>query len=316
MTNLIDFTDKSITDIDLILNTAKEYKQKLNSGDIIDKIELKSILQFKKVGLCFFENSTRTKISFEVAAKNLGAETYNLDVNTSSAVKGETLIDTLKVLECYGMDCFVIRHNESGIFKVLERNFLNSQKLSFINAGDGTHAHPSQALLDLFTIKEKFDNLSDLRLTIVGDLTHSRVAKSNIELLNKLGVKVNVFAPGTLFPYYLDFTNQFGDNINILSSIDEVIENSNVIMLLRLQKERMSGGLLPNSSEYHKYFGINDSSLIKVAERGIFIMHPGPVNYGLEITSKINQYEKNLILNQVENGICIRMSILNYLLNR
>lgn len=311
MTNLIDFSDKSNSEIELILNTAKVYKQKLNSGNINDKIELKSVLQFKKIGLCFFENSTRTKISFDVAANNLGAETYNLDVNTSSTVKGETLIDTLKVLERYGMDCFVIRHNESGIFKVLERQF----DLPLINAGDGTHAHPSQALLDLFTIKEHFPNLSELKITIVGDLTHSRVAKSNIELLSKLGVNVNVFAPGTLFPYYLDLTNEFGENIRILNSIDKVIENSNVIMLLRLQKERMAAGLLPNSSEYHKYYGINDNSLKKVAERGIYIMHPGPVNYGLEITNNINHYDKNLILNQVENGIYIRMSILNYLLN-
>ena len=289
--NINDFNKISLDDIIQIIEKADYFKKKVNSKDMNDITLLKSTLKYKKIGLCFFENSTRTKISFDVAANNLGAETYNLDTNTSSVAKGETVIDTLKVLEKYGMDAFVIRHNESGIINLLKEHF----QLPLINAGDGTHNHPTQALLDFFTLHEKFTNFNKLSLCIVGDVIHSRVAKSNIELLSKFGVNISVFSPGTLFPYQMKQQGQF-ENITIYNSWKEVIENNQVVMLLRIQKERMNGGFFSSASEYSKYFGVNNNVLTQIKNKGLYIMHKEPVNYGLELTQNASKYKKNLIL--------------------
>lgn len=305
--NINDLEKLSISDIQSILSRASEFKKIVKGANKVEVLNLKEILCGSKIALCFFENSTRTKMSFEVAAKNLGADTFNLDVQTSSVTKGETLIDTLKVLERYQMDSFIVRHNQSGIINYIDSYF----DLPIVNAGDGTHSHPSQALLDLFTLREKFDDLSKVTLTIVGDIIHSRVAKSNLILLNKFGIKTHVFSPATLFPYYLEWSSK----IHYMNNWGQVLEESNVIMLLRMQKERMASGYISTESEYHRYFGVNNEILRLVQESGIFLMHPGPVNYGIEILNSANSYQNNLILEQVENGIYVRMAILEYLLS-
>lgn len=309
--NINHLKNIEINDILQIIKKANEFKEILNSKNNIKIKELKNILELKKIALCFFEKSTRTKLSFEIAAKNLGAEIINLEINNSSIDKGETTLDTLKVISKYGIDAFVIRHGQSGIIQNLEQNI----NLPIINAGDGIHNHPTQALLDFITLNEKvcnnnIENFKNLKLCIVGDILHSRVAKSNIELLTKFGVKINIFAPPTLFPYHLNI-----NDIKFMQNWDEVLESTNVIMMLRLQNERMDNGFLPKSSEYHKYFGINQNIEKRIREKNIFVMHPGPVNYGIEINESINDYEKNLILDQVENGIYIRMAIMDLILN-
>jgi aspartate carbamoyltransferase catalytic subunit len=304
-----DFKNIKIDDINNIIEKADYFKNKVKSNDLNDKTILKNILKYKKIGLCFFENSTRTKISFEVAANNLGAKTFNLDTQTSSVAKGETVIDTLKVLERYGMDCFVVRHNQSGIINLLDKHF----DLPIINAGDGTHNHPTQSLLDFYTLREHFKNFNKLNICIVGDVIHSRVAKSNIELISKFGANISIFSPGTLFPYHLKENGQFKD-ITFYTNWKDVIANNHVVMLLRIQKERMTGGFLPDSSEYSRFYGVNNNILEQIKNKEIYIMHPGPVNYGLELTQNANDYHRNLILEQVENGIYIRMAVLDYLL--
>lgn len=309
--NINHFQNLEIDDILQIIKKAKEFKEILNSKDKIKIKELKSTLELKKIALCFFEKSTRTKLSFEIAAKNLGAELINLEINSSSIDKGETTLDTLKVIAKYGIDAFVIRHGLSGIIENLEKNI----NLPIINAGDGIHNHPTQALLDLMTVIEKIcqddlEKLKNLKLCIVGDILHSRVAKSNIELLSKFGVEINIFAPPTLFPYYLKI-----EGIKLMKNWNEVLDYSDVIMMLRLQNERMDNGFLPKSSEYHKYFGINQIIENRIREKQIFVMHPGPVNYGIEINESLNNYKNNLILDQVENGVYIRMAVMDYILN-
>lgn len=311
MKNINHFQDIEKNDILNIITKANEFKEILNSKDNAKIRDLKKVLELKKIALCFFEKSTRTKLSFEIAAKNLGAEVINLEINSSSIDKGETTLDTLKVIAKYGIDAFVIRHGISGIIENLEKNI----NLPIINAGDGIHNHPTQALLDLMTILENvcqndLEKLKNLKICIVGDILHSRVAKSNIELLSKFGVKINVFSPPTLFPFYIEIPS-----IKLMKNWNEALDSSDVIMTLRLQNERMENGFLPKSSEYHRYFGINQVIENKIREKDIFVMHPGPVNYGIELNESINDYKNNLILNQVENGVYIRMAIMDYILN-
>ena len=252
----------------------------------------------------FFENSTRTQASFELAGKRLGADVLNMSVVTSSVKKGETLIDTAVTLNAMQPDILVVRHPSAGTADLL------SQKLgcSVINAGDGTHEHPTQALLDAYTIKQKLGYLSRITIAICGDILHSRVARSNILLLNALGARVRLVAPPTLLPAYMQ---NFG--AEIFHTMAEGIKGCDIIMMLRLQNERMQGGFIPSVKEYYSYYGLTYKLLEQYAPNA-YVMHPGPVNRGIEIESDlVDDPVKSLIRNQVQNGVVIRMAILDML---
>ena len=296
--HLLDIKSLSKLDIEHILNLAEKY--------IITKNykKPKKILTDKTVINLFFENSTRTRTSFELAAKRLGADTINMDVETSSAKKGESLIDTALTLNAMHPDFIVIRHGESGVPELL------SQKLncSVINAGDGWNSHPTQALLDALTIKRNLKKFKGLKVTIAGDILHSRVARSNIHLLTKMGAEVSVCAPKTLMPKDVE---QYG--VKAFYSLEEAIIGADIIMMLRLQKERMKGAFIPSEREYFYYFGLDEKKLAK-AKPNAFVMHPGPINRGLEISSEIaDDIKRSLILQQVEMGVAVRQAVLEAL---
>lgn len=262
-------------------------------------------LQGKSIVSLFYENSTRTRLSFELAGKYLGATVSNLGVSTSSVQKGETLLDTGKTIEAMGTDIVIIRHPLAGAPKFLGDNFSGS----VINAGDGMHEHPTQALLDMFTMKEKFGRIEGLNVTIIGDIQHSRVARSNVWGLTKLGAKVTLCGMNTMMPYGIEQTGA-----NVTSDLKQAIENADVIMALRIQKERQQGGLLPSVREYHRFFGINDD-VLEICKKDPFIMHPGPVNRGVELSSSVMDADFSVIDTQVTNGVAVRMALL-YILTR
>lgn len=252
----------------------------------------------------FFENSTRTQSSFELAGKRLGADVVNMSVKTSSVAKGETLLDTAATLNAMGPDLLVIRHKSSGAAQLLARKV----GCSVINAGDGTHEHPSQAFLDSLTLKRTFGHIEGLKIAICGDILHSRVARSNVMLLNMLGADVRLIAPPTLMPYD---AAQWG--VKVYDKLEAGIEGVDVIMALRLQLERMSGGFVPSAREYFRFYGL-DREKIKIAAPHVRIMHPGPMNRGIEIDSDIADDPKlSLIVQQVESGVAMRMAIIEAL---
>lgn len=266
-----------------------------------------TILANKIVANLFYENSTRTKSSFELAARRLGATVINLDINTSSVAKGETLIDTAATLIAMGANALVQRHADSGSAHLLAESL--GRQAHIINAGDGLHAHPSQGFLDHLTLVDELGDLKNKKIAIVGDLSHSRVARSNIALLNLVGADVHVCAPPTLMP--ADIASlQVKYHINL----EAAIENADIVMVLRMQLERQSQGLIPSIGEYKKLYRM-DHNRLKLAKPGAKVMHPGPVNRGVEITHEIADDERvSLLRTQVRNGVAVRMAILYLLL--
>ena len=299
--DLLDVQDLSREEIDLVLETAKSFKE-VSARDV-KKVPA---LRGKTVVMLFFENSTRTRTSFELAAKRLSADTINISFGSSSLSKGETVLDTARNLEAMNIDAIVVRHPSSGVPNVLARHL----KAAVINAGDGCRAHPTQALLDLFTIKEKLGKIDGLKVGIVGDILHSRVARSNIWGFNKLGARVTVCGPSTLMPMGVE---KLG--VGVSNDIDELIRESDVLMLLRLQKERQENQFLPSIREYAKRFGVNQERL-KQAKKDIVIMHPGPTNRGVELSAEVADGECSVILDQVTNGVAVRMAVLYLLLGQ
>ncbi|MFT8354512.1 MAG: aspartate carbamoyltransferase catalytic subunit [Gluconobacter japonicus] len=252
----------------------------------------------------FFEDSTRTRTSFELAGKRLGADVINMTVATSSVNKGETLLDTACTLNAMRCDLLVVRHGQSGAPALL------SQKVeaSVVNAGDGTHEHPTQALLDALTIRRHFGRLEGLTIAICGDVGHSRVARSNIHLLTALGNSVRLVGPPTLLPAAMA---ELG-NVTLYSDMDEALRGADVVMSLRLQKERMGAGLVPSSREYFRFFGL-DRRRLALANPGALVMHPGPMNRGVEIASDVADSDQSVIAEQVEMGVAVRMAVLDRL---
>lgn len=298
MKNLVGIKELSRDDIELILNTASSFK------DIL-KRDIKKVpaLRGKTVVNLFFEPSTRTKTSFELAEKRMSTDVLNFSVPTSSVVKGESLFDTIKTIEAYGVDFIVIRHSSSGVPHFIARNV----NASVINAGDGINEHPTQALLDAFSIIEKKGSLESLKVAIVGDILHSRVAKSNIYLLSKFGVNIRLIGPPTLIP---DMTDH---NVEVFYGMDEGLKDADVIMMLRIQMERQGRGFFPSTLEYFRNWGL-DMRRLKLAKKYAIVMHPGPMNRGIEISSDVADSEQSIILEQVTNGLAVRMAVM-YLLS-
>lgn len=285
-------------EIKLLLDTARSFRE------ILDRpIKRVPTLQGKTVVNLFYEPSTRTRISFELAEKRMSADIVNFSASTSSVKKGESLIDTVKNIEAMKIDMVVVRHSSPGAAHLL------SQVLdaNIINAGDGGHEHPTQALLDMMTIRERFGSLNNLTIGLIGDISHSRVALSNIFGLKTMGARVLVCGPSTLIPRGIE---RLG--VEVFHNIDEVIPQVDVLNILRLQLERQKSGLFPSLREYHNFFGITRERLERAA-KPILIMHPGPMNRGLEISSHVADSEHSVILEQVTNGIALRMAVL-YLL--
>ena len=286
-------------DIQAIIDTAYKFKEVLNRP--IKKVPS---LKGKTVVNLFFENSTRTRISFELAQKRLSADTVNFSASTSSLKKGESFKDTVQNIESMKIDAAVMRHPTPGSPLQLT-NYIDAV---VINAGDGTHEHPTQAILDMMSLHEKFGYLKGLKIGIIGDITHSRVALSNIYGLKTMGAEVTLCGPSTLIPKYAE---DLGVKVNY--NIDEVIEWADALNVLRIQRERMQGGLLPSVREYRNLFGITDDRILK-HKKEIVVMHPGPINRGVEIDSSVADSDQAIILDQVLNGVASRMSILYLLL--
>jgi len=285
-------------DIQLILDTAKTFREVLERP--IKKVPT---LQGKTILNLFYENSTRTRLSFELAEKRLSADTMNFSKSGSSAAKGESFKDTVLNIEAMKVDMIVVRHESAGIPKYLTQ----ISDANIINAGDGRHEHPTQALLDMYSIREKMGKLEGLKVCIVGDIAHSRVALSNIYGLQAMGAKVSVCGPSTMIPWQLESLG-----VKIYNNIDKAMEESDVLNVLRIQLERDAGVLIPSVREYHNYYGITTERIEK-NNPDILIMHPGPINRGVELSSEVADGSSQIILNQVTNGVAIRMAVL-YLL--
>ena len=296
--HLLGIKDLSQEDIEIIFNTADSFKEVINRP--IKKVPT---LRDVTVANLFFENSTRTKLSFELAQKRLSADIINFSASSSSLKKGETLVDTANNILSMKVDMLIMRHPHSGAARFLADN----TETVIINAGDGTHEHPTQALLDTYSIREKLGNIKKKKVVLIGDIKHSRVALSNIFALQKLGADVMVCGPTTLIPKYLQDLD-----VKISHNIEEALKWCDVANMLRIQLERQEIQYFPSLREYTQQFQLNKSILDKV-NKPITILHPGPINRGVEITSEIADSEHSIILNQVENGVAIRMAII-YLL--
>jgi aspartate carbamoyltransferase catalytic subunit len=297
--HLLGIKDLSIEEIELIFDTAKMFKEVLSRP--IKKVPS---LRHLTIANIFFENSTRTKLSFELAEKRLSADIINFSSSLSSVIKGESLLDTINNILVMKVDMIVMRHPSPGAPHFIS----NKINASIINAGDGTHEHPTQALLDSFSIKEKLGSLQGKKIAIIGDILHSRVAISNIYSLQKLGAEVMLCGPKTLMP---KFISEFG--VMIENDIKKALKWCDVANVLRIQLERQEIKYFPSLREYSLYFGINKKLLDKI-NKDIIIMHPGPINRGIEISSDVADSKNSIILNQVENGVAIRMAVM-YLLS-
>ncbi len=293
--HILSMADLTQGDISLILQTAESFKE--ISTRSIKKVP---ILRGKTVITLFFEPSTRTRLSFEVAAKRMSADTFNIALSTSSTKKGETLVDTAKNLAAMNPDSIIIRHAHSGAPRLLA-NHINA---SVINAGDGTHEHPSQALLDLMTVKEKKGEIQGLKVAIIGDIAHSRVAHSNIIGFSKMGAKVSVSGPATLMPVGIEKMGA-----TVCRTIEDAVSGADVVMALRIQRERQHDPLLPSLREYATFFGISKRT-VELAKPDAIIMHPGPINRGIELDPDIADGSRSVILEQVTNGVAVRMALL------
>jgi aspartate carbamoyltransferase catalytic subunit len=296
--DILDMASLSVDEITLILNVAKQMKE-------ISKRSVKKVptLRGKTIVLFFHEPSTRTRTSFDIAAKRLSADCLSIAGSTSSLVKGETLIDTACNLEAMNPDIIVMRHSMAGASHLLAQTL----KSSIINAGDGMHAHPSQSLLDIMTVIEKKGSIEGLRIAIIGDISHSRVARSNIIGFKKMGAEVVLAGPPTMIPRGIEETGA-----SVTYSMNDAVSNSDVIMMLRLQKERQKGFLFSTEREYSKVYGLTAEKM-KNAKKEALIMHPGPVNRGVEIAPDVADGPYSIILDQVTNGVAVRMALL-YLL--
>ena len=299
--DLLGIRELSAAEITHVLDTAESFRD-------ISRREIKKVpaLRGRTVINLFFEPSTRTRTSFEIAAKRLSADAINISASTSSVSEGETLSDTARNLEAMAPDCIVIRHSSAGAPYQLARVC----RAAVVNAGDGAHEHPTQALLDALTIRERKGRIAGLKVAIIGDILHSRVARSNIHLLTKLGATVSIAGPGTLVP------NEFGElveeGIVVEQRIEKAIEDADVVMILRIQRERQDAAFFPSMREYAVHYGLNLKRLERAAPDAI-VMHPGPMNRGIEIASDVADGTRSLILDQVTNGLAVRMAVL-YLL--
>jgi aspartate carbamoyltransferase catalytic subunit len=287
LTNILDIAE-SFTNVD---------------GGTVKKIPL---LRGKTIVNLFFEASTRTRTTFELAAKRLSADVLNINISASATVKGESLLDTLRNLEAMQVDMFIIRHQDSGAAEFISRHI--SPHISVINAGDGRHAHPTQAMLDMYTIRKIKGSFDNLKVAIVGDLLHSRVARSQIHALRTLGAKeIRVIAPRTLLPTRIESLG-----VKVFHKIEAGLKDVDVIVMLRLQKERMQGALLPSEHEYFNLFGLTKER-VALAAKDAIVMHPGPINRGVEISSEVADGSQSVILDQVSYSIAVRMAIMSML---
>ncbi len=293
--DILDLASLTVEEIQLILDTAESMRQ-------ISERPIKKVptLRGKTVILFFYEPSTRTRLSFDIAAKRLSADSLSISTAMSSLVKGETLLDTARNLEAMKPDVVVLRHAFSGAPHFLARRL----KAAVINAGDGTHGHPSQGLLDMLTIRQHKGRLSGLRVAIIGDIAHSRVARSNCEGLTKMGAQVVLAGPPTMMPVGIETLG-----VSVAKSVDSAIEGADVIMMLRIQKERQKSFLMSTEREYSRCFGLNAERVARAA-KDVVIMHPGPINRGVEIASDVADGPYSLILEQVTNGVAVRMALL------
>ena len=263
-----------------------------------------SILKGRTVANLFFENSTRTRTSFELAEKRLGATAVSLSMQTSSLTKGESLIDTVNVINAMKIDCLVVRHSSAGVPALLRKHLPDSTRI--INAGDGAHEHPTQALLDAATLREKLGSLSGKKIVIIGDIRHSRVARSNMVLLGKLGAMVTLVAPSTLLPKYVE--DVFG--VKVRHEIGNALKDADAIMALRIQLERQSRSYFPNMADFRARYGL---TALRLQDTDAYIMHPGPANRNVELDDQVADSEKSVILQQVKRGVAIRMAVLEWL---
>ena len=298
--DLLGLKDLSVDEIKLILRTARSMKEV--AARPIPKVPT---LLGKHIVTIFYEASTRTRTSFNMAAKILSANITNVAISSSAVSKGENLIDTVKNLEVMGVDALIIRHSMAGAPLLAAKN----SKASIINAGDGFNEHPTQALLDIFTMQEKKGSLRGKKVLIVGDIAHSRVARSNIWGLIKLGARVTVVGPPTLIPKNIE---EMG--VKVSYNFDQEIKDADFINMLRIQNERQDAGLFPSIEEYSKLFGLNMERM-KKAKKDVIVMHPGPINRGVEMTSEVADSHHNVILEQVTNGVAVRAALLFLLLN-
>ncbi|MBI2847386.1 MAG: aspartate carbamoyltransferase catalytic subunit [Chloroflexi bacterium] len=306
--HVLDLDDFSREEIELVLDTTDAMKEVLTR-----EIKKVPVLRGKTIFTLFYEPSTRTRSSFEQAAKVLSADVINIAAQASSVVKGESLVDTVRTIQALGADFIIIRHPQSGAPYVVAR----AVKAHVINAGDGWHAHPTQALLDLYTIRNRLGKIAGLRVVIVGDIAHSRVARSNIWGLTTMGAKVVLCGPPTLLPWGLDERSSCNEAysippVTVETNVDRAVEGADVVMALRLQLERQQKGLLPTIREYVQLYQVNASRLAK-AMPNVLVMHPGPVNEDIEISLDVSQGAQSVIQEQVSNGVAVRMALL-YLL--
>ncbi len=302
--HVIDSSQLSYSDVQEVISTAKTFAEILSRP--VKKVPT---LRGKVIVNMFYENSTRTRTSFELAGRYLSADISNFSVATSSVKKGESIIDTAETLMAMGVDAMVIRHPSSGICQQLANHFGN--RLGIINAGDGWHDHPTQGLLDLYSILEKMPNIEGKKIVIVGDITHSRVARSNIPILKLFGADVHVVAPSTLLPMGIE---EMGCTAH--TKIEPALEGADIVMCLRLQLERQKAGLIPSLGEYSKFYTINKERLEAYCKPETIIMHPGPMNRGVEISSDVaDDKSTSLITNQVTSGVAIRMALLYLILS-
>ena len=298
--HLVETADLTKKEIEHILDESKKYIA-FNKR----KIKKINVLEGRTIFNLFFEDSTRTRTSFEVAAKRLGADLINVVVKDSSINKGETLLDTMTTINSMNPDVLIVRHPEEGISKKISETV----DASVINAGDGSHEHPTQALLDALTIKNKFENFSKLKIAICGDILHSRVARSNIIILSKLGAKINVIGPKEWLPKSLNKLP-----VNVYTEMKKGLQNCDIVMMLRIQKERIVGKIMPNQKTYFKKYGL-DYNKLKYAKKNAFVMHPGPMNRGVEIDSKLaDDVTRSLIQEQVAMGVAVRMACLDLII--
>ena len=296
--DLLGIRDLSPAEIMGFLDTAESFRE-------ISNREVKKVpaLRGKTVINLFFESSTRTRTSFEIAAKRLSADALNISVSSSSLSKGETLLDTAMNLDAMAPDCIVVRHSSAGVPHQLAK----VSKAAIVNAGDGANEHPTQALLDAMTIREHKGKIEGLEIAIVGDILHSRVARSNIHLLTKLGAKVRVAGPGTLVPSAFQYLVETG--LEVCTNVEDAIGDAYVVMILRIQRERQDSAYFPTLREYSIHYGLTNERLDR-AKKDAIVLHPGPMNRGIEIASDVADSSRSLILDQVKYGVAVRMAVL------
>ena len=301
--HLLGIEDLSASDIDMVLERAEHWHKLSRQTE-----KKAAILKGRTVMNLFFEVSTRTRTSFEIAGKRLGADVVNVSPSTSSVAKGETLLDTAKNLEAMRTDAFVIRHASSGAPAFLAKRLSDT---IIINAGDGAHEHPTQALLDAFTIRRSKGKLAGLVVAICGDILHSRVARSNALLLGKMGAEVRLCAPKTMMPIHAE---RLGETVKVITRLEGAVEGADVVMMLRIQTERLAGAMMSTTREYARTFGLN-ATMLQRAKPDAIVMHPGPVNRGVELDARLADGTRSVILDQVESGVAVRMAVLDLLLS-